>query len=190
MTEHEFDPGHDPEHEALFARAAAALRAPHPDDAAGMEAVLRRLRATPTRRIPRGGVRLPWWAAVAAAAIAFAVGLGVGRTDNRPKLVEHLAAAESDGTAQPVAFVFVAPVAHNVSLVGDFNGWDAGATPLRRTDGRNTWSVAVRLPPGRHVYAFVVDGVTWVADPQAPLAAEQWFGQRNSVIVVAEDHRS
>ena len=186
MTEHDIDP--DREGDPMFARAAAALRAPHPDDAAGMDALLQRVRATPAGRIPRGGIRLPWWAAVAAAAVAFAVGLGVGRTDHPATLVRHLAVTGSD--EQSTAFVFVAPVAQNVSLVGDFNGWDAAATPLRRTDGRNTWSVAVRLPPGRHVYAFVVDGVTWVADPQAPLAPEQWFGQRNSVIVVAEDHRS
>jgi 1,4-alpha-glucan branching enzyme len=84
-----------------------------------------------------------------------------------------------------VEFVFVAPGARNVSLVGDFNGWDAAATPMRRTDGRTTWSVALRLPAGRHVYAFVIDGDAWVADPQAPLAPEQWFGQRNSVVIVA-----
>jgi len=86
---------------------------------------------------------------------------------------------------RPVEFVFVAPTARNVSLVGDFNGWDAKATPMRRTDGRTTWSVAVPLPAGRHVYAFVVDGDAWVADPQAPLAPEQWYGQRNSVVIVA-----
>ena len=93
---------------------------------------------------------------------------------------------------RPVEFVFVAPSARNVSLVGDFNGWDASATPMRRTDGRTTWSVAVQLPAGRHVYAFVVDGDAWVADPQAPLAPEQWYGQRNSVVVVAAsgDRRS
>jgi hypothetical protein len=63
---------------------------------------------------------------------------------------------------------------------------------MRRTDGRTTWSVAVQLPAGRHVYAFVVDGDAWVADPQAPLAPEQWYGQRNSVVVVAAsgDRRS
>lgn len=38
--------------------------------------------------------------------------------------------------------------------------------------------------------AYVVDGVTWVADPHAPLSPEQWFGHRNSVIVVPEDRRS
>ena len=84
MTEHDIDPAPDPDSDAMFARAVAALRAPHADDAVGVEAVLRRVRTTPSGRIPRGGVRMPWWAAVAAAAIAFAVGLGVGRTDNRP----------------------------------------------------------------------------------------------------------
>ena len=56
---------------------------------------------------------------------------------------------------------------------------------------RLLFSVSVPLAAGRHVYAFVVDGNDWVADPQAPLSPEQWFGQRNSVVVVpAGDRRS
>jgi hypothetical protein len=46
--------------------------------------------------------------------------------------------------------------------------------------------VSVPLVRGRHVYAFVVDGSHWVADPAAPLAAEEGFGFRNSVVVVGE----
>jgi hypothetical protein len=62
---------------------------------------------------------------------------------------------------------------------------------MRRTDGRATWSVSVPLAAGRHVYAFVVDGNDWVTDPQAPLSPEQWYGQRNSVVVVpVGDRRS
>jgi hypothetical protein len=34
------------------------------------------------------------------------------------------------------------------------------------------------------VYAFIVDGDRWVADPAAPMAPEDGFGIRNSVIVV------
>jgi hypothetical protein len=49
-------------------------------------------------------------------------------------------------------------------------------------DGR-TWEVQLPLAPGRHVYAFVVDGEV-VADPAAPRAADEDFGVPNSVVLV------
>ena len=177
----------DGDFERLCERAAAALRAPASGDDAACDRLVERIRAEPPQSTTRRGfARLPWWAALAAAAVAFAVGLGTGRA-TRPTTTTAVrgASGSADLAQRPVEFVFVAPAARNVSLVGDFNGWDAKATPMRRTDGRTTWSVAVPLPAGRHVYAFVVDGDGWVADPQAPLAPEQWYGQRNSVVIVA-----
>ena len=177
----------------LFERAGAALRAPsHDEDDAAVDRIVSAIRAEaiPVRR-PRRGALMPWWGALAAAIVAFAVGLGTGRATKHEAARDVGAVASSDSAERRVEFVFVAPAARNVSVVGDFNGWDATATPMRRTDGRTTWSVAVPLPAGRHVYAFVVDGNAWVADPQAPIAPEQWFGQRNSVVVVpVGDRRS
>lgn len=184
----------DGDFEHLYERAGAALRAPASGEDAARDRLLKRIHAETLRSTKRrGNVFLPWWAALAAATIAFAVGLGTGRATTSQSSTSQRAGVSSTDVAQrPVEFVFVAPSARNVSLVGDFNGWDASATPMRRTDGRTTWSVAVQLPAGRHVYAFVVDGDAWVADPQAPIAPEQWYGQRNSVVVVAAsgDRRS
>jgi Carbohydrate-binding module 48 (Isoamylase N-terminal domain) len=87
-----------------------------------------------------------------------------------------------------IKFVLVAPLASTVSVVGDFNEWDAKATPMNRTPTGGTWSVAIPLRPGRHVYAFVVNGANgstqWVADPTAPLAPEDGLGAPNSVVLV------
>jgi len=89
------------------------------------------------------------------------------------------------GAASVVRFALIADGATRVTVVGDFNRWDPTATPLHRgADGR-TWSVAVPLAAGRHVYAFVVDGGL-TADPTAPRAAEDDFGAPNSVVVVSE----
>ena len=181
----------DVDSEDLFERAGAALRGPSPDDDRARDALIRTIRkeARRPRTSPRGTMS-PWWIALAAAAVAFAVGIGMGRSMGRNSATPTLASAP-DSVERHVEFVFVAPTARNVSLVGDFNGWDATATPMRRTDGRATWSVSVPLAAGRHVYAFVVDGNAWVADPQAPLSPEQWYGQRNSVVVVpVGDRRS
>jgi hypothetical protein len=86
--------------------------------------------------------------------------------------------------SRSVEFVLAAPAARRVSLVGDFNRWDPEIIPLRRDPASGTWRIAVNLPPGRHLYAFVVDG-DFVADPAAPRAAASEFGT-NSVVMVAQ----
>jgi hypothetical protein len=81
-------------------------------------------------------------------------------------------------------FVLVAPGAHRVSLVGDFNDWDPAGTPLHQASARAIWSGVVALGPGRHRYAFLVDGTRWVADPDAPPAPSDEFGTPSSVVTV------
>ena len=149
---------------------------------------------------------LTTWPALAAAVVVFAIGLGVGAAFLAPRRTRGNVTADAaardvarvsetanavDGQSQLVEFVLVAPRAARVSLVGEFNGWDASATPMRHSQrGDGTWSVSVPLGAGRHVYAFVIDNSTWVPDPQAPLAPEQWYGERNSVVVVSGGPRS
>jgi hypothetical protein len=122
----------------------------------------------------------------AAAGIALVIWVGLPRT--RPDVaVEEAAAAPGvllahHGTSV-VQFVLVAPGARSVALVGDFNDWDAAAAPLRVTPG-GAWSTSLRLPPGRHRYAFIVDGVRWIADPAAPPAPDDDFGSPGSVVTV------
>jgi len=86
-----------------------------------------------------------------------------------------------------VEFVLVTFSASSVSLVGDFNGWDAAATPMRRGSERGVWTATVPLAPGCHSYAFVVDRDQWVADPQAPQAPADDYDMRRSVVVVGEN---
>lgn len=92
---------------------------------------------------------------------------------------------DEHGRTAPVQFVFVAPAAHQVSVVGDFNDWDSGAAPLSSSGG--VWSGQFEVPFGRHDYAFVVDGERWVRDPNAPQAPADEFGSGYSVLVVGEN---
>ena len=83
-----------------------------------------------------------------------------------------------------VRFEFRLPTeARQVALVGDFNGWDDRATPMVRRDAEGTWSARIPLAPGRHEYAFVVDGTRWLVDPLAPQVTDAGFGPTNAVIV-------
>lgn len=86
-------------------------------------------------------------------------------------------------TVHLVRFVLVAPEARDVTLVGDFNAWSSEATRLVPTGDGGVWSVSVPLPPGRHEYAFVVDGEQWVADPTTPRHVDE-FGTESSVLRV------
>ncbi|HET9710103.1 MAG TPA: isoamylase early set domain-containing protein [Gemmatimonadales bacterium] len=83
----------------------------------------------------------------------------------------------------PVQFVVVSPGAESVSLVGDFNDWDARLTPMRAGRDGRLWTVTIPLPPGRHRYAFLVNGARWLADPSAPRAPDD-FGTPSSVVTV------
>lgn len=68
-------------------------------------------------------------------------------------------------------------------LVGDFNGWNCAATPLRRTpDGR--WMIGLELPHGHHRYQFIVDGQP-ALDPRANGTTRNEHNQAVSLIAVS-----
>jgi len=102
-----------------------------------------------------------------------------------PRAVAHTPARTAPGSPI-VQFGFVAPHASSVALVGDFNDWDPKATPLRAASTGGVWSVEVPIQPGRHLYAFVVDGTVWRPDPAAPKATGEDFGEPNSALTVAD----
>jgi hypothetical protein len=76
---------------------------------------------------------------------------------------------------------YQAPLAHEVAVAGDFNGWEPQATRMRR--GPNgLWTVEVPLPAGgRYQYMFLVDG-RWVTDPSAPATLDDGFGGKNGLL--------
>ena len=83
----------------------------------------------------------------------------------------------------PVQFVLDLPSAARVSVVGDFNDWAIDQAPMQKF-ASGAWSVTIPVKPGRHEYAFVVDGKKWMADPRAAKARDNDFGKPGSVIVV------
>ena len=80
---------------------------------------------------------------------------------------------------------FVLPtdaVAGKVSVVGDFNGWDPLANPLRpRRNG--TRSVVVTLPRGRRfAFRYLAEGGRWHDDDTAEAFEPNGVGGHNAVI--------
>ncbi len=63
-----------------------------------------------------------------------------------------------------VLFSLVAPEANYVAIIGSFNGWDRehGVALTRSANG--VWHATLDLPPGRHLYKYIIDGV-WRPDP-------------------------
>jgi hypothetical protein len=102
-----------------------------------------------------------------------------------------LPAASSTDTV--MTFVFVANGAAKVSIVGDFNQWNADATPMKRIPNSNAWTATVSLPAGRHLYSFHTTGAggeNWLADPNAPANPDEGFGRASSVLLVGKGSAS
>jgi hypothetical protein len=152
----------------MFDRIVAHLREPVRIDPALDERVMAEIAAL---RPPAPLRRLIPFAGLAAAAAVLAVVFVA-----RPRVP----------STRELQFVLVAPQAATVSLVGDFNDWDAARTPMRplRSDGP-VWSAVVPLAPGRYHYAFLVNGSRWLADPAAPRASDDGFGTPSSVVTVS-----
>lgn len=130
---------------------------------------------------PVGGIAL----AASFAGLIFLLGLGAGSVREAPSGTTAAVATTTD-TVHVVRFVFADPEARSVSIAGDFNGWSPAATPLEPVAAEGVWAVSVPLSPGRHEYAFVVDGERWVADPFAHTRRDE-FGQESSVVRVGGD---
>ncbi len=154
----------------------------------------------------RSSANAPWWRtewvirlsprtgmAIAAgiSAIIALSGIAVGsRISARSQGSSRTAQATTvRDTVQLVRFVFVDPRAASVELVGDFNEWTRGSAQLKRSGAPGVWDVSIPLSPGRHEYAFIINGSRWVADPLAVKSSDD-FDTESSVIRVGAPAQS
>ena len=69
-----------------------------------------------------------------------------------------------------------------VSVVGDFNGWDPGAHPLRKRSN-GTRSVSVSLPAGRrYAFRYLGEDGQWLDDDQAHEFEPNGVGGSNGIV--------
>ncbi len=72
-----------------------------------------------------------------------------------------------------------------VHLVGEFNGWDLSATPMKKQKS-GIFAVTIDLPAGReYQFRYLLDGTRWENDWEADRYMPTPFGDaENSVVVV------
>ncbi|HSJ97958.1 MAG TPA: glycogen-binding domain-containing protein, partial [Myxococcota bacterium] len=99
------------------------------------------------------------------------------------------AAASETPRPEPLREVVVEfrdPLARDVRIAGDFNGWvpDRGVeSEMREDDGARVWRKVLHVPPGAYEYRYVVDG-EWREDPGNPDRVAALFGPPHSRLVV------
>jgi Carbohydrate-binding module 48 (Isoamylase N-terminal domain) len=158
----------------LLLEEGSVLRSEAP---AGLATAVMSRCAAPASRLSRPAAnRHPVlrWAPVAAAAVLM-VALG-----------SFLAGYLAGGRAAPQQMVKVhltleAPQAVQVSVVGDWNGWNPKAQPMKRQDGE--WEIMLELERGRsYQYQFLINGREWIPDPNNLVKVDNGFGGKNSLI--------
>jgi hypothetical protein len=137
---------------------------------------------------PLAGLALAAGISAFVALSTLAIGSHVWSRSTSPVAAQAVIRTRTD-TVNVVRFVFADPGARSVQLVGDFNEWTRGATNLKPSGAPGVWSVSVPLHPGRHEYAFIVNGTRWIADPLATKSSDD-FGTESSVIHVGQSSQS
>ena len=193
------------ERDELIERVAGALKPLPQQNARAMAQILVAVRARRAQAPSRLTLVLEWMrqptVSVASAGLLAAAALAIGfvtrgalsTPDERvlptaaspSASVPAIAAANAPNEvrAVPVPITFDAADAKSVSIVGDFNDWDGTASPLTRFGANGPWTATVKVMPGRHLYAFMVDSKL-VVDPRAPHTRDLDFGGDASVLMV------
>ncbi len=74
--------------------------------------------------------------------------------------------------------------ARTVHVVGDFNGWNESATPMKRLKN-GTFTVTISLERSReYQFRYLLDGQYWENDWKADRYVPNDYGSENSVVVV------
>jgi len=78
----------------------------------------------------------------------------------------------------------IAKLANTANLVGDFNDWNANATPMKRLKN-GTFTATLNLRRGEeYQFRYLLDGVRWENDGKADKYVANAYGSENSVVVV------
>lgn len=89
----------------------------------------------------------------------------------------------ASGKKVKVTFELPANGAASVSVVGDFNGWDKDANPLKARKKDGVFSASINLPVGQvYQFRYWIDNQRWENDWAADDYVPNGFGEDNSVL--------
>ena len=199
----------DMERDPLLRRAIDELRRPPITDHA---AVARVIAAAAAARVTAADDEIPlesprprraqWWTLGGVAAAAAVVGFvlsnarrpavapaappsaAVAPTNEAIVPLQPVGSNSADALPVTKQFVFHSRSARSVSVVGDFNRWNAESARMTRASDGDLWSVTLRIVPGRHMYGFMVDDSLFVLDPRESKGRDADLGVEASVIIV------
>ena len=80
-------------------------------------------------------------------------------------------------------FVFYAPEAKDVFVVGDFNNWDVNNDARLAKKENGMWERRFYMVPGRYKYKFIIDGL-YFEDPENPNKETNEYGNLYSVFEI------
>jgi hypothetical protein len=192
---------HDPMNDETTRLDMALSAMKHPGnvsrDAAARVAARAVLANAPMQRVQRWAFRAAALVMVAGGSAVIGTNLLRNPADGSGQLASTeatLLAEAADAVAltpvvatrsRPIVFELDAPSAQSVQVLGDFNQWSRSANAMRRgSDGH--WRQTTLLPPGRYVYAYLVDGRVFQRDPARDAVEDRDFGVTGSELVVSE----
>lgn len=74
--------------------------------------------------------------------------------------------------------------AEQITIVGDFNNWDAQANPMKKLKS-GEFTTTINLPKdSEYQYRYILDGNIWKNDDKADKYVPNQFEGENSVVVV------
>ncbi|MBT3254687.1 MAG: hypothetical protein HN995_02870 [Candidatus Marinimicrobia bacterium] len=103
-------------------------------------------------------------------------------SDDLPARVEFTDRLSADYQVQELFYIDKESNIDQLQIAGDFSNWTAGDyVTSRRGD---SLFIEVPLKPGSYQYKFILNGDTWIADPQAAVFSTDPYGGQNSILIV------
>jgi len=93
------------------------------------------------------------------------------------------AKTEKKASRRRVTLSLEAPMAKEVTLLGDFNNWNSETHPMKKGK-EGVWKKSLMLLPGRYEYKFLVDG-QWHHDPENSDFCFTSLGTCNNLLFVS-----
>jgi hypothetical protein len=97
---------------------------------------------------------------------------------------DHVLKLQASPNVDTVKITFALPLERSVghvSVVGDFNGWDPFAHPLKKRSN-GTRSVSLEVPSGDYRFKYLADDGTWFCDPDVAHQVPNDHGELDSLL--------